>query len=191
VLDLLAAALEALKAGADARTQLELALLKAASPEADTSLSAILDRMMRLEAAQGTGGGPPPSVPLLKEPPPANGNDDLTLERLRGVWPAILDRVRSSNALLAAVIDHAQPVELAGERLVLAFQETDAFLRRKAEDRANRSAVTDAVRTVTGRAFQLAYELRQLGPAAAEEPLSEDEWVSRLKEEFDAEELEG
>ena len=57
VLEQLGAALEAVKAGADPRTQLELALVKAARPEVDGSLRALLDRIERLERAAAVGGG--------------------------------------------------------------------------------------------------------------------------------------
>ncbi len=51
VLDLLGAALEAVRAGADPRTQLELALVKAATPQVDGSTRALLARIERLEQA--------------------------------------------------------------------------------------------------------------------------------------------
>ncbi len=53
LLDLLASATEAVKAGADTRTQLELALLKAARPELDPSIQALLTRVERLERTIG------------------------------------------------------------------------------------------------------------------------------------------
>jgi DNA polymerase-3 subunit gamma/tau len=56
LLELLAAALRALKDGADARTQLELALIKAATPELDPSVKALQTRLARLE-------NPGPAVP--------------------------------------------------------------------------------------------------------------------------------
>jgi DNA polymerase III subunit gamma/tau len=57
LLDLVANALRAMKDGADARTQLELALIKAARPEHDPSLRALMARLERLE---GRGSAPPP-----------------------------------------------------------------------------------------------------------------------------------
>ena len=51
LLDLLAAAMDATKNGSDARTQLELALVKAAAPAVDPSTHALLQRIERLEAA--------------------------------------------------------------------------------------------------------------------------------------------
>jgi DNA polymerase III subunit gamma/tau len=53
VLDLLGGALEAVRAGADPRTQLELALVKAATPQTDGSSRALLARIERLERALG------------------------------------------------------------------------------------------------------------------------------------------
>jgi DNA polymerase III subunit gamma/tau len=57
LLELLGSALESVRAGADARTSLELALVKAARPEVDASTKALLARIERLE------GGRAPSSP--------------------------------------------------------------------------------------------------------------------------------
>ena len=67
ILDLIALGLRAMKDGSDARTQLELALVKAAVPKVDASAKALQSRLERLEA--GRPAGPPapagraPSVP--------------------------------------------------------------------------------------------------------------------------------
>ena len=50
LLELIAAALRAMKDGADARTQLELALVKAATPELEPSVKALQTRLERLES---------------------------------------------------------------------------------------------------------------------------------------------
>jgi DNA polymerase-3 subunit gamma/tau len=71
VLDLLGAALEGVRAGADPRTQLELALVKAATPQADSSLPALLARIERLEQAlAGNPAAPAPSGPAATTTPP-------------------------------------------------------------------------------------------------------------------------
>ncbi len=66
LIELIAAALRAMKDGADARTQLELALLKAAAPAYDPTVKALLARIERLE---GRGGGAPPPAPSLPRSP--------------------------------------------------------------------------------------------------------------------------
>ncbi|MFZ1153391.1 MAG: DNA polymerase III subunit gamma/tau [Solirubrobacteraceae bacterium] len=63
VLDLLGAALEGVRAGADPRTQLELALVKAAAPHTDGSTRALLARIERLEQGLAAAGEPSPSSP--------------------------------------------------------------------------------------------------------------------------------
>ena len=60
LLELIGSALESVRAGADARTSLELALVKAARPEVDASTSALLARIERLE-----GGRPIPAAPAV------------------------------------------------------------------------------------------------------------------------------
>jgi len=70
LLDLLAAAMKATKDGADARTQLELALTKAASPEVDPSARALHARIERLEQALAGDERPLVSLPAV-DPPPA------------------------------------------------------------------------------------------------------------------------
>jgi DNA polymerase III subunit gamma/tau len=67
LLELIAAALRALKDGADARTQLELALVKAASPELDPSVKALQTRLARLESAPAARA-PLAAAPAIKTP---------------------------------------------------------------------------------------------------------------------------
>ena len=246
-LDLLAAALTHLRAAADARTQLELALVKAARADLDPSLAALTARIEQLERgearpAPARAADPPAPADERRAPTPepaaanagshhANGETDataltedevvaapadttangepngttpsekqvvaapadssLSFERLVGVWPDVLDTVRAGNAMLGAVVDVARPVELAGDRLVLAFGEDDPFLRQKAEERATRNALAEAVRAVTGHALTFTYELRAGQGSPPPQALSEDQLVARLKDEFGAEELPG
>jgi len=81
LLDLVSAALDATANGAQARIQLELVLVKAAAPELDPSMSALLARIERLE--QGVVGGaglraahrPEPEAParVAEAPAPVDG----------------------------------------------------------------------------------------------------------------------
>jgi DNA polymerase-3 subunit gamma/tau len=66
LLDMIAAALRALKDGADARTQLELALVKAAEPATDPSMKALLARIERLEGRLSATS--PPAAPASRAP---------------------------------------------------------------------------------------------------------------------------
>jgi DNA polymerase-3 subunit gamma/tau len=261
LLEQLGGALEAVRAGGEPRTQLELALVRAARP-AEGSLSAVLARVERLEARVGgeggggafsarpagpspavpapatrtAGGGEPPATreaaaapaaegapavsqtpappaaqapaaqpptaqepeaqpPAAEKPPPPAAlapPTALGLEDVDAVWRAVVETVGAEHKLLHAVLRDAWPVEVRGEELVVAFASSASFLKRKAEDAAHRTAVTEALRRLTGHPrLRVLYELREAAPppASAQAPPSEEEWVARFKEELDAEEL--
>ncbi|MGA2469456.1 MAG: DNA polymerase III subunit gamma/tau [Solirubrobacteraceae bacterium] len=206
LLELLSAALIAVRAGADARTQLELAVIRAARPDSDPSATAFSARLERLEggAAALRAPAPQPSERNGIEPAApaepakdeesstvsaASAEEPLSLDRVLALWPAVLETVRSANAMLGAVVEDARPVELVGSRLVVAFTQDGAFQQRKAEDSANRTVLTRALAQVTGHELSLDYQLREREATPPPEPLSEEELVRLLKDEFDAEQL--
>jgi DNA polymerase-3 subunit gamma/tau len=280
LLEALGEALEAVRAGADARTRLELSLVKAAKPDVDSSLRALLDRIERLErggvardaiaadrelpaseprgpvaasapapapvpasgpasappapaSASGPASGPAPAppasasvpAPAPSAPPPAPAREPAVevsvasiaavppradapapdnsasaqaiaedLAPLLAWWPAVVDLVRGDNALLGACIEEAQPVDVKGDDLVVAFSAAMPFHKKKAETADNRAAVTAALHDVTGRRWRVSYELHDgIGASDddADAPRSEEEWIKRFIEEFDAEELPG
>ncbi len=229
LLELLGGAMEAVRAGADARTRLELALVKAARPEVDSSMRALLARIERLESRGGTARldeGPPGAAEMgsasrdagvvvqdqelaaederivvhdeRREPAPAaeeelsQAPEARSVEAVVEVWPAVVDLVRSEHALLGALIEEARPVAVDGEDLTLAFASTAQFLKKKAEDPANRTAVGEALSALTGERWRLSYELREElvdGETGEPEGRTEEEWVARFMREFDAEEI--
>jgi DNA polymerase-3 subunit gamma/tau len=224
LLELLGTAMEAVRTGADARTELELALVKASRPELDASARALLERVERLEqgrpqpvardAASAEGAAsqerpasadPPPPAPSAGASPAATAppvaaaetsagaagaEPDVSLESLRALWPAVVDQVRAENALLGALIEEAEPVAMGEGALTVAFAQSAPFLKKKAEDAANRATVSAALVKVTGLRLRLSYELSDHPAASAPaRGHSEEDWVRRFMEEFDAEEL--
>ena len=231
LLELLGTAMEGARAGGDPRTRLELALVKAAKPEVDSSTVALLARIERLEQGRGVSAvtvdrvvsapvaeptpeaseaGEAPAADMASEPAavmemppePAQVTDVAgepgpvvvtveDIESLRAVWPAVVDVVRAGNALIGALIADARPVAVEGEDLTVAFASSAAFLKKKAEHPDNRAIVSEALRQVTGGRWRLSYELLEAdaeGVSEQEVP-TEEEWVRRFMEEFDAEEL--
>ena len=249
LLELLGTALEGVRAGADPRTRLELALVKAARPEVDASTTALLARIERLERERGRllplprrpvvprpsrtcdaepprrlrpvrgcearacagradgaartcscrGGActsshrlrhvepePVPEAPVASSPPPPG----VLCARSGRRWSIV---VRAGNGLLGALIADARPAAVDGEDLTVAFASTAAFLKKKAEHPDNRAIVTEALSQVTGRRWRLSYELLEVDDEDASEQVipTEEEWVRRFMEEFDAEELFG
>jgi DNA polymerase-3 subunit gamma/tau len=290
VLDLLGGALEAVRAGADPRTQLELALVKAATPQADGSTRALLARIERLEQAlagrpaspisaapshaqasspqsppdapasersvaapaqptsvaapaqpvpvgstpveptsgQPTSGQPAPVEPTPVEVPPAPQQAapvssaevpdaapvparaveapeeqqepvappvavvTLPAGDLDSLWPAVHESVKAEHGLLGAVFNEAVPAILTDTELTLAFAPSAAFLKRKAEDPANRVVLIDTLQRLTGRRYRVAFELREDLDVSQEQnggAPTEEEIVARLVAELDAEEL--
>jgi DNA polymerase-3 subunit gamma/tau len=145
-------------------------------------------------ATDGTHQAEPPVAEAADlppaPPPPLAGPPEL--DSLVASWPAVIDVVRQSNAMLAALLADARPVALAERDVTIAFPTGAAFLKRKAEQDDHRRATAEALRSVTGTALALRYELRDEGPvpAAEDEPsVTGEELVRRFVEEFDAEEV--
>jgi len=216
-IDLLAAALSAVKDGSDPRIQLEIALLKSAQPKADASVQALMARIERLEQALG-GRAPapaPPKPPAPKPEPPraaaANGAPaamaepepdpppatrppppGVDLEHIQSLWPAAVEAVREENAMVGALLAEARPAELEGISLTVAFAEGAAFSKKKAEN--NRALLAKALRDLTGNSLELIYELRDgveghAGYSEASSSMDEEQLLERLKQEFGATEV--
>jgi len=216
-IDELAAALTAVREGDDARMAVEIALLKAARPDLDPSTEGLLRRIERLEQQLPDGGnraaGPvaaesqPADAPATPEPSPSEeeasptgpaGQGDLDLEKLKQVWPAVLDQLSTTAPALAAFFEEARPVGFEGDVVEISFPAAATFNKRKAEVPEQRERVAEALKTVTGEALKPVYVLRDgeseepaeaPAPAAKDEGLSEQELLERLKSEFDAEEV--
>jgi len=203
LLDLVSAALEATANGAQARIQLELVLVKAAAPEVDPSVAALMARIERLEQSSG---GAPSNVRAVPRPEPApepvpvpaaepvqpveHASAALGLDDATASWPAVVDLVRGENAMLAALLSDARPIAVGERELTLAFPGGAAFLKRKAEQEDYRRVAGEALQAVTGQRLVLRYELRDDEEEnGGEEVLSGEELVRRFVEEFDAEEV--
>ena len=239
LLDLLGVAMRSIRDGADPRTQLELSLVKAATPEVDASSKALLARIGRLEAALGGAPAaapaaapvpaaeapqaeavaapePPVAVPPPPDPPapatpaanaaaaaaaapqapeqpvaqPSAAAAQVTIEQITELWPAVLETINPDQPMVSAALARAQPIEMRGGNLVVAFPEDDSFNRRMVGDNADaRTVVGLALEALLGVRVKIEYELRDLGTAPESEELAGDELVDRLLETFDAEEI--
>jgi DNA polymerase III subunit gamma/tau len=184
-IDLVSAALAAVKEGLDARIQLELALLKSASPQLDVPGG---------EREQPSVVEAPAAETKKPASPPKAGNGGL-----EAVWPAALEQVRAieGGAMLAALLSGARPVTLDDTKLVISYPPSAAFSKRKVEDPTNRDRIAGALKLVTGKALLLECELGDEDTSAEpsgfgppDEFLSEEELIARIKDVFDAEDVE-
>ena len=138
LLDLVSAALEATANGAQARIQLELLLVKAAAPEVDPSMAALLARIERLEqgparSAQSGGGAglraaqrpEPPAVEPEPEAPDPEPEPEIGAETTQSAVPA--PPASASLALDDAAACWPAVVDLVrGENAMLAALLSDA-----------------------------------------------------------------
>jgi DNA polymerase III subunit gamma/tau len=150
-------------------------------------------------AAMVAAAAPPAPAPVPAAPPatiaaPTSG-DALDLGALCDLWPAVVDAVRSENALLAAALAEGTPVAIEDGEAVLAFPPGAAFQKRQAESDAHRQVVVETLRALGGTAMRVRCELRERVEADASEAATpataptDDEIVARFVTEFDAEEL--
>ncbi len=159
-------------------------------------------------------GDPPSSVAALAEGAVATAEQErahlgpaaeappevVDLDRIAGLWPAVLDQMRQSGAgLLSAAIGAARPVSYDAETSVVevGFPPSAAFNRRKAEVKENRDRLVDALRTVVGVPVTPTYVTLDSEPAGSEsDPAAPDvelggeaALLERFVSEFDAEVL--
>jgi DNA polymerase-3 subunit gamma/tau len=165
-------------------------------PESAQPLASVTAPHVEESSPATAVGGPPADEGYSPEAPPAMApaHDASDLD---GLWQATVELVGAENKLLSAVLAGSRPVALSEEELTVAFASTASFLKKKADDNTHRAAVTDALRQLTGqRRLRVVYELREELPPPPEgqtqgPPRTEEEWVTRFKEELDAEELVG
>ncbi len=118
----------------------------------------------------------------------------IDLERVKELWPAVVDQLRDSGQeLLSSLLEVARPVAVdADEHVVkVGFPPANAFNKRKAEAADARDRFTEAVLSIVGERLRPVFVLLDGDEAeAATAPgMSEDEVFERFKAEFDAEEV--
>jgi DNA polymerase-3 subunit gamma/tau len=219
-IDLLAAAMSAVKDGSDPRIQLELALLKAVQPQADLSMQALLFRIEQLEAKLGgqpaarspqpaesdPAPAPQPSPPpraaapqataaVAQPAPQAHAESqpvgEVDLERLRSLWPAVVEEVCKQNGMVGAFLVDARPCAIEAGRVTVRFAPGSGFAKKKVE--TNKAFVQDAVAALTGARLGIVCEVAEVEdddvPAPVASVITEEELVERLKGEFGAREV--
>jgi DNA polymerase-3 subunit gamma/tau len=203
--DLLAVAVEDMRQGGDPRLPLELALVKVTRPSADLSRESLAFRLEQLEQQRGQVSAvstkevelPTPVAPQPPEPPSATAAEPpaLELEQLQQAWPrSVLEAVRQRSIPIAAALGEARPATLAGSTLTVEFPPNASFHLTLAEDPKNQAILQEALYEVTGRKLALEYELGEGAHDEEAEPephiANEEDFVSLIKDTFDAREVE-
>jgi DNA polymerase III subunit gamma/tau len=118
----------------------------------------------------------------------------LDLDRVVGLWPAVVEQVRQSGAeVLSRALEAARPIAVDAEQAVLklGFPPSAAFNKRKAEAQDARDRFAEALRATVGEPLRPVYVLLDREPDPTAAALSDEELIARLKAEFDAEEVAG
>jgi DNA polymerase III subunit gamma/tau len=191
--DLLAVAVDDMRQGGDPRLPLELALIKVTRPGADLDRESLA---FRLEQLERRGETPVAESPPADQPAPASlpavEAPPVELEQVQDAWQrAVIPAVEQRSIPIASVLREARPAGLAGDTLTLEFPATAAFHRNLAEEPKNATLLAEALYEVTGRRFAVAFEVGEDGEGEPEEQqtLSEEEVVEKIKQTFDAREV--
>ncbi len=207
--DLLAVAVDDMRQGGDPRLPLELALVKVTRPHADLSRESLAHRVEvleeRLHAGPAAVSRVPSPVPAPAASPapaaaarePADGDKEpdapLLLEQVQDAWSrSVLPAVRERSIPTATLLGEARPVALEDDTLTIEFAPAADFHRRQAEDQRNLGVLREALHEVTGRRLAVVTTIGEAptGPAEDEQPPGEDDFLSLLKDTFDATEVE-
>jgi DNA polymerase-3 subunit gamma/tau len=215
LIDLLAVAVEDMRQGGDPRLPLELALVKVTRPQADLQRESLAHRVELLEArtagqTPGPASEPPPAPQAVEEQPATapvetapveeNGGNGgaapppLQLAQLQDAWQRTVVPAAQEKAIwIGPLLGEARPSALEGNVLTLEFPRTAEFHREKLEEPRNLDLVREALHEVTGRRLSIATTVadeEHEGAGPEEEPLDEGDFISLLKDQFDAKEVE-
>jgi DNA polymerase-3 subunit gamma/tau len=208
LIDLLAVAVEDMRQGGDPRLPLELAIVKVTRPHADLSRESLAHRVELLEArphspthiTEDTAAprpsppAPPNATPSAQEPSATPPTPVIELEQVADAWErSILDAVRERSIPVASLLTEARPTKLSDDTLTVEFPAGADFHRRQVAEPQNIDLLRDALYEVTGRKLAVVLESGEPeheAPAHEDEPMSEEDVISLLKETFDAREVE-
>jgi DNA polymerase-3 subunit gamma/tau len=124
-IELLAEAQAQMRRG-NTRLPLEIALVKAAMPEASGDPAALSARLEHLERQGVVAPAPPPAaqpedVTSVVSEKPAPGPPELGLARVRNSWSAVIDAAKKRSFKLGAMLMAGQPVALEAGDLTVRF----------------------------------------------------------------------
>jgi len=125
--------------------------------------------------------------------PAAGPAGRFDLDKLKQLWPTVLEKLRETSPALAATFEGARPVSVGEDGLEIGFPVDSTFNKKKAETPEKRELMADAFEAVLGERLRPSYVLLDGEPEAEEEPAGEeidhDAMLEKLKSEFDAKEV--
>ena len=139
----------------------------------------------------GDGEAAGPEPPERREVDP-----DVDLDRIRELWPAIVDHVRGAGAeVLSTILEAARPLGIDDGRVLrIGFPAGQTFAKRKAESKANADQMSNSLLELAAVRLRPVYELMEgedgePAAAASAPAMEDDEIIELLKSKFDAREV--
>mgnify|MGYP006323668167 FL=1 len=134
-----------------------------------------------------------PVAPAPEPPAPPAAATEHDLERLDQVWTAVMDSLRTNApGPTASYFEGTRPIRVEGDMVEVGFPADAAFNRRNAEKSDRREQLVAAILAVTGDRVKVTFGVlasRPDEPAPGPEPVDEEEFLNRVKTEFNAEEV--
>jgi len=163
-----------LRSSGNARLAVELLLLRWAMMSRTVELEAVIEAlgMGKGETAEGKGGVPvlrdavakptagPPDGPIAAVPPPERG--PVTLDRLRALWPRIIDDARVKSPLLGALLAETEVGGVEGTSVVVRPLDTNPVHVEGIERQR------DALAQLVGRYVSAPIRIKVAGPGGGE-----------------------
>ena len=156
----------------------------------DTDVSAT-ESVEGSDPAPGASASDPAPDASVSDPSPDTAPEALDLERLVGLWPAVMDQVKSGSELLSHALSVARPIAVDVEQAVVqvGFPVGAGFNKRKAEAVEAKEKLADAVKTIVGERLRPVYVILEGEEAQEDEgeesEMSADEVFEHLKDAFD------
>ncbi|HWO47881.1 MAG TPA: DNA polymerase III subunit gamma/tau, partial [Solirubrobacterales bacterium] len=133
-------------------------------PPAEEEEAEVTPSEISAPPAGGDDAGPSPvSEGAVSETGPAGQNapvpEDLSLEEVQRVWPAVLHKLHETAPALAGALEGARPVSFGERGLEVGFPPDMTFLKRNADSPEKRDTVAAAFAAVTGVGLRPTYVL--------------------------------
>ena len=185
----------------DARTPIEVALIRASRREPVAKISEMIRQLEQLPrgspvsatasafsrgpagspmATARGGGATAPSEPTPQPAASVTTETEelpIALEMLKSRWVEILNGVQQRKMSTAAYLLEAQPVAVAAHRLTIGFPKGFAFHKEALERQEHQALIEDVIRAVTGWSgrveFAIVEELPTAAPPVPDEPMEE------------------
>ncbi len=176
------------------RVQFELALLRMVNMDRAVDLGELLSQLGELkkkptfESARVSKGAvtaathrvQSPGTPYLKKP--AGNSTPVTIERVKQVWPQVVEEVRRTRVSLAVTLQEGVPSRLDGNVVEVLFHKDNGFHMQSVE--RNRQCIEEALAQLVGQHLRIKCVRDEQGVLAPSSPNSAREQFQQMVQTY-------